>query len=248
MKTGKGLVDYTNAQLGKPYWWGTYGQYSNKKLYEEYKKMYPAHYNSDDYLKQFGVKVHDCSGLIKGYRWCETPESAPKYVSSQDVNAKGLYLQCSERGDIKNLPEEPGVLVFYPTFKHVGVYIGNGLVNEARGHAYGVVQTRLVDRPQFGVWGKPTWIQYSYGYYEPYQMLDLDGKELVDSLPMLRITNKGTYVKLLQILLQYNKYNLEADGDFGSITERCVINWQEKKKIEIDGIVGKQTWASLILA
>ena len=26
MKTGQGLVEYALAQLGRPYWWGTFGQ------------------------------------------------------------------------------------------------------------------------------------------------------------------------------------------------------------------------------
>ena len=42
------------------------------------------------------------------------------------------------------LPEMPGVLVFMRG--HVGIYIGDGWVIEARGHAYGVVKTRLKDR------------------------------------------------------------------------------------------------------
>lgn len=42
---------------------------------------------------------------------------------------------------------------------HVGVYIGNGKVIEARGHKYGVVETNLVGRG-WKQWGKLDWIDY----------------------------------------------------------------------------------------
>ncbi len=42
---------------------------------------------------------------------------------------------------------------------HVGVYVGNGKVIEARGHKYGVVETNLVDRG-WKQWGKLDWIDY----------------------------------------------------------------------------------------
>ena len=45
---------------------------------------------------------------------------------------------------MSTMPDIPGLLVFMPG--HVGVYIGNGEVIEARGHAYGVVKTRLKNR------------------------------------------------------------------------------------------------------
>lgn len=43
---------------------------------------------------------------------------------------------------------------------HVGVYIGNGKVVEARGHDYGVVETNLVDRG-WTQWGKCPYIEYN---------------------------------------------------------------------------------------
>ena len=42
---------------------------------------------------------------------------------------------------------------------HVGIYIGNGEVIEAKGHAYGVVKTKLEARP-WKNYGKLKWIEY----------------------------------------------------------------------------------------
>ena len=78
MKSGKGLKEYAIAQLGKPYWWGTFGQVADGALYAQKKKQYPAYYTAADFPNQYGQKVHDCCGLIKGYLWCDTPDGSPK--------------------------------------------------------------------------------------------------------------------------------------------------------------------------
>lgn len=158
MKTNKGLVEYANAQLGKPYWYGTFGQVADAELYAAKKKQYPRYYKSwNDFPTQYGERVHDCVGLIKGYLWSETADSKPKYNSSQDVSANGMRNACKEKGSIGTMPDIPGVLVF--SEGHVGIYIGGGYVIEARGHEYGVVKTRLKSRP-WRWWGKCPFIIY----------------------------------------------------------------------------------------
>ena len=158
MKTAKGLVEYAQAQLGLPYWYGTFGQKATAELYAAKKKQYPELYKSwNDFPTQYGKRVHDCVGLIKGYLWSDTTTSTPKYNSSQDVSANGMLARCKENGSISSMPDIPGVLVFMDG--HVGVYIGGGFVIEARGHQYGVVKTALKSRP-WKWWGKCPWIDY----------------------------------------------------------------------------------------
>ena len=158
MKTAKGLVEYAKAQLGLPYWYGTFGQKATAELYAAKKKQYPELYKSwNDFPTQYGKRVHDCVGLIKGYLWSDTTTSTPKYNSSQDVSANGMLARCKENGGIGSMPDVPGILVFMDG--HVGVYIGGGFVIEARGHQYGVVKTALRSRP-WKWWGKCPWIDY----------------------------------------------------------------------------------------
>ena len=158
MKTAKGLVEYAQAQLGLPYWYGTFGQKATAELYAAKKKQYPELYKSwNDFPTQYGKRVHDCVGLIKGYLWSDTTTSTPKYNSSQDVSANGMLARCKENGSISSMPDVPGILVFMDG--HVGVYIGGGFVIEARGHQYGVVKTALRSRP-WKWWGKCPWIDY----------------------------------------------------------------------------------------
>lgn len=164
MKTSKGLVDYAKAQLGLPYWYGTFGLTATEALYKSKKKQYPQYYKwegtpYDNFPSQYGKRVHDCVGLIKGYLWSDTPTSAPKYANgAPDVSANGMRTSCKEKGDIGTMPDVPGTLVFMNG--HVGVYIGGGYVIEARGHEYGVVKTELKKRP-WKWWGKCPWIDYS---------------------------------------------------------------------------------------
>lgn len=157
-KTNTGLVSYAAAQLGKPYWYGTFGQTASASLYSAKKKQYPKYYTASDFQPQYGKRVHDCVGLIKGYLWSDSPTSVPKYSAAQDVSADKMLKKCTESGSISTLPELPGVLVFMS--RHVGVYIGGGYVIEARGHAYGVVKTKLTGRG-WTRWGKCPWITYA---------------------------------------------------------------------------------------
>lgn len=157
IKTATGLVEYAKAQIGKPYWYGTYGNTATKELHEYKKKQYPKYYTAKDYPTQYGERVHDCVGLIKGYLWSDTPTSKPKYNSAQDKSANGMYNACKEKGKIGTIPEIKGLLVWRSG--HIGVYIGNGYAIEARGHSYGVVKTALKDRT-WTHWAKCPYIEY----------------------------------------------------------------------------------------
>ncbi|MBE6720628.1 MAG: hypothetical protein E7571_08275 [Ruminococcaceae bacterium] len=171
-KTNTGLVAYAKAQLGKPYWYGTFGNTSSYALYKSKKSQYPDNYRWDckdnqpgtNPSKQLGVKVHDCVGLIKGYLWCDSAEGSPKYNSKQDVSANGMYSVCTRKGTITTMPEVPGVLVFMD--HHVGVYIGDGYVIEAKGHKYGVVKTALKGRG-WTKWGYCPYITYEEAPKKP---------------------------------------------------------------------------------
>jgi peptidoglycan hydrolase-like protein with peptidoglycan-binding domain len=52
-------------------------------------------------------------------------------------------------------------------------------------------------------------------------------------------------VQYLQETLTKHGYPVSSDGIFGAKTEQAVINFQKKKQITVDGIVGPQTWTRL---
>lgn len=249
-KTGKGLAEYAIAQLGKPYWWGTFGQVANAGLLAAKREQYPGYYTSSDFDRQFGQKVHDCVGLIKGYLWCDTPTSEPIYKAAQDVAVSGLYLVCKEHGNLGTIPEEPGVCVFMADMGHVGIYIGNGYVVEATGHARGVVKTQL-DGRGWAFWGKPRWIEYTgETVTEVTVETKATGQALtVSGLPLIKYGDKGEAVRAAQLLLIGRGYSCGrcgADGEVGQDTCNAVIAFQRDKGLQRDGIIGEQTWARLI--
>lgn len=68
-------------------------------------------------------------------------------------------------------------------------------------------------------------------------------------LNVLRKGSKGNDVKALQILLVGNGYpcgSYGADGDFGSATYSAVTKFQKAKGLEVDGIVGANTWKNIL--
>lgn len=255
MKTGIGLAEYALAQLGRPYWWGTFGQRADGALYAQKKKQYPAYYTATDFSSQYGQKVHDCCGLIKGYLWCDTPDGSPKYNAAQDVAVEGLYRKCSRKGDISTLLETPGVCVFMADMGHVGVYIGNGEVVEAMGHAYGVVKTKVAGRG-WAYWGMPEWI--AYVAEEPSQSAAQTAipreEDFTLGFRILREGCVGDDVRALQLMLKargyqcgnYGTHGDGADGEFGTATKKQLISYQSVNGLEPDGEAGPDTMSALL--
>lgn len=251
-KTGKELADYAIAQLGRPYWWGTFGQIASAGLLVQKRTQYPDRYNTygDECKKQYGQKVHDCVGLIKGYLWCDTPDSEPIYKASQDVAVSGLFMACPENGSIDTMPDLPGVCVFMRDMSHVGVYVGDGYVVEATGHARGVVKSKLAGRG-WGLWGKPRWISYEAAATpaQPAATTPTATTLTVTGLPLLRYGDKGECVRAAQLLLIGRGYSCGvcgADGEIGQDTYNAVVAFQRATGLQQDGIIGAQTWARLI--
>jgi peptidoglycan hydrolase-like protein with peptidoglycan-binding domain len=236
-KTNKGLVEYVKKALNEKwgYVWGTFGQILTETLFNQKLSQYPEQVGA---FKNFiitnwmGRKVTDCVGLIKSYMWFDEDNNKVIYNSKTDVNANMMYSNAKEKGTINTIPEIIGLCLYKQG--HIGVYIGNGQVIEARGTKYGVIQT-----PLKGVGSTPWthWLKCPYIEY-----IKEESKPLI-----LKLGSKGIEVKQLQknlITLGYDLGKWGADSDFGNATFLAVKKLQEKYGLKpVDGIVGKDTYA-----
>ena len=57
--------------------------------------------------------------------------------------------------------------------------------------------------------------------------------------------SQGSDVTELQKLLNQNGYSLAEDGIFGTKTQDAVKDYQQKNNLDVDGIVGTNTWGAL---
>lgn len=246
-KTSSGLVDYTVRQIGKPYWFGTYGQTASVLVYANKKNQYPLQYSSyGDCSGDYGMKVHDDIGLIKGYLWCDSAEGKPTYGITPDVTIYGLYENCPKRDTFETMPDIPGVCLFTSSLDHVGIYIGNGEVAEAISHDERIVKNKL-DEQKWAYWGMPKWINYETNSIETTSPVDKERYTI--SCRILRNGSYGADVAALQrklMSLGYYHGGFDISGEFEESTEMCVKEYQKNHKLIVDGAVGKETMRSLL--
>lgn len=84
---------------------------------------------------------------------------------------------------------------------------------------------------------------------------DYEGKALVEDnklgqrtrscigkMPVIKLGLRGETVRFIQEVVRA----ILIDGNFGPITKKCVIQYQKDKGIEVDGVVGPQTWNAIV--
>lgn len=166
MKTNDGLVAYAALMVGKPYWFGSYGQTATEGLEKRLRADFPRKWDQiGDVSKDYGNKVFDAAGLIKGYIWSNTPKDQPVYKSSEDLTSYGFYRTSKNHGKRDDFPKTNGTLVYKSITNntigicHVGVY--------ADGYVYEAV-------PKEGVVKTPYRVQ-DWPYWSDCIFIDVDG-------------------------------------------------------------------------
>lgn len=151
------FIDYLKDQLGSIYVWGAQGENvlaqpnPREWIYDMEKKSNSSaatiERNTERAYALFckrkaegmnPIRAYDCSGLVVKFL-------LDKGLIAYDMTAQYIYNKCDVKLDS---PEQTGDFVFhYSTdskkITHIGVFIGNGKVIEAKGRDYGVVETDL---------------------------------------------------------------------------------------------------------
>lgn len=163
---------------------------------------------------------------------------------------------------------QPGMIVFYDWDKngtpdHVGIVesVAGGNIRVIEGNMGGRVGKRIIsaDYALIEGYGVPAYTET--GASTPvtppltpvipandYEALSAQDRSLVNQMPILRYGSRNVYVTILQsLLVMVGDYPLAVDGDFGEITRNAVMDFQKTCALEVDGVVGKYTWAALLV-
>lgn len=74
-----------------------------------------------------------------------------------------------------------------------------------------------------------------------------DERQTISGYPVIRRGSRGVYVCIAQDALNSLNYSTGGlDGIFGAITERSTREYQSKKGLVVDGIIGRNTWNTLM--
>ena len=222
--SGAVLANGTAANVGTEPWHYLYGTVKSKTTAERIEERWRNHYSKTWTREAYdratacmspGDFATDCQGLLDAYLTYEFGEKT-------DVNADYNYRKwCTGKGKTSEVerPYELGEAVFMANSRgkmsHVGWICGTDsdgepLVVEARGLSYGVVITRLEDRP----WTHRGLMTKKFDYKEEQPM----ATKFEVIKPML----KGDGVKEMQKALNVNGYTddngnkLVEDGKWGS--------------------------------
>lgn len=254
------IIAWLDEQIGCPYIWGATKQACTPKYrrarmndlmadYPQYAKMIKEN------CPQLAGRATSCAGC----KWAKDGVGRLAYDCAQltrfALDTVGIALVSGAnsqwqktayviKGEIKDMPKNLLCLVYRQDddkrMHHTGVYMGDGLVIHAKGHAYGVVREKLdkIDKPltHFGI---------PAGLYSDSE-LRAAGIDPSGNVPTLRRGSKGELVKSVQEYLKDESgADLKIDGIFGSETEKAVKDFQKSHGLTVDGVIGPKTWAAM---
>ena len=222
--SGAVLANGTATNVGTEPWYYLYGTVKSKTTAERIEERWRNHYSKTWTREAYdratacmspGDFATDCQGLLDAYLTYELGEKT-------DVNADYNYRKwCTGKGKTSEIerPYMLGEAVFMANSRgkmsHVGWICGldsDGelLVVEARGLSYGVVVTRLEDRP----WTHRGLMTKKFDYKEK--------EPMATKFEVIKPMLKGDGVKAMQNALNVNGYTddngnkLVEDGKWGS--------------------------------
>ena len=213
-------------------------------------------YNKARYSDAYQMTMNDpwcCAFVVAVFEKCGMADIIPGYAACDQMisifTKWGRYYSRSVRS------VRPGDIIFYNwngdlSSDHVGIVVQNrfGELSVIEGNKSDTVAYRSIGSMDSCVLG------YGVPNYEATSESRIDStsynldKEYIKTLPILNYSKNNVYVKILQVLLNYyNDAKLEVDGQFGPCTKKAVADYQIKYSLEVDGIVGTETWSHLLL-
>ena len=235
-----------------------------------YSNQYPYNMLYWDGSRWFADCVNLYKALFNGRSIVNpAPGSYQQDLSNTgDVTEWGLMSQCTDISqDFSKLGKQ-----FRCLYKdgHFGGYLGfewnepgQGIVNsvESTPAWEDGIQYSYVDSTGRRFWAKgksemaawthhglaTKWIDYSGSQPQPDIHKDMTKDVFVGFLPEVKKGSVSDAVSLVQMCLKYtNDYSGAIDGSAGNLTDSAIRQYQKRKNLVVDGLVGKQTWGSFI--
>lgn len=161
-------------------------------------------------------------------------------------NSQWTKVRWATMGEIATMPMDVVCFVFRHNSgknrkTHVGVYLGDGTVVDARGHEADV---------QYGDVASYPWTHYAIPVEIAEEVNLMTERPTYAEMrrDTIRKGSRGPTVAELQGLLnQWDpQLRLEVDGKFGAATHAAVIKFQAATQLEEDGVAGPNTWCALL--
>lgn len=212
-------------------------------------------YNRGRYSDAYQMTMNDpwCAAFVVAcFVEAGMEDIIPCYASCDQMI--GIFKQW-KRWKNKSSPVNAGDIIFYDwngdgSSDHVGIVVQNqfGQLSVIEGNKSDTVGYRNISISSSNIigYGVPNYDASSGSNSTKPNKSNLD-YEYIKTLPLLYFGCKSIYVKILQLLLNYyNEANLKVDGDFGPVTKSAVATYQMTNRLEVDGIVGIETWSHLL--
>ncbi len=217
-------------------------------------KESPANSNKQKYGKEYGVN---------GTAWCcqfvwwvfkHAGASSLFYGGKKTAYCPTLMNYYKKQGQFVTKNYKPGDIVFFD-FNGNGAADHVGIVEKVSGNKIYTIEGNTStsnDANGGSVMRRTRTATYIIGAGRPNYEEEIITENKEDDevkLDTLSKGSKGHNVKALQILLIGYGHSCGkpgADGDFGANTDKAVRSYQKANKLEVDGIVGKNTWNKLL--
>lgn len=224
-------------------------------------------YNSVRYADAYKMTMSDpwcCAFVVACFALCNAGDIIPGYAACNQMIS---VFKSLGRWKNKWSTVHRGDIIFYDwegdnSSDHVGIVVQNmqgklSIIEGNKSDTVGYRELYIGDSCIMG-YGEPNY-DGSDGNGSSVEStkppIGKVDKEYIRLMPLLQMKCEGVYVKIVQCLLSYiaNYWDewksnpIDVDGEFGPVTRSLVASYQMWRGLEVDGIVGTETWTDLLI-
>lgn len=239
------LIAYTITQIGYHEGGGNYTKYAESVDLQRWYGWVPQNQPwCDIFVDSMYLAVFGLLNAAKMTYQVIGNGSALCRASAQFYKDHNAWFSSPRAGD---------QVFFYSggAINHTGIVekVTGGIVYTIEGNSSDMVARRSyrLGDPYIAGFGRPDWSVVADGVDD--DTVETPAVDDYAYYPMLQVGSVGEYVEKLQTALINAGYDVGpdgADGEYGGNTRAAVIAFQTAKNLEIDGVVGPETWAALM--